>query len=568
MQPVGPEIRGNQTTNGFQGHYYSPRQSVAADQLGNFVVVWTSDHGGTADVWGRRFKSTGVPLGDEFQINTFTVDAQASPVIAMSPKGDFVIAWQSNLQDGDNYGVFAQRYVADGTRRGGEFQVNQTTRFVQSEQSIAIDSQGCIVIAWQSYVDDGYTNYQGEIYARRYDASGQPLGGEFHVNANLNGRQHSPQVAMDGSGNAVIVWGSLNKNGNGFDVCCRRFDVTNQPLSPEIGVITSMPIDANSVSVAMDSVGHFVVSWTTGNVDPPRSQGVFFQVFNSQMIPIGTVQSVGNPTNCRQDYTSVAMDEKGEFVITWTGFGQDPDGSEGVYAQRYSAGGIALANPFRLNTFTDGGQRYSSACMIAGGDLLATWTSDEQDPDRSSGVYLQRFKNPSTSTHLSTNLDGKTASLPLDLKLQPPAADSEFIDPERRTKKSVSHNPRDSLRATDWNLVRDGIDVSNQIAGIAWNLDPARDLPSLAFSVPTQVGNSGLDGCRSVTFTPNGDKLLVGSRRGWVYVWDTENWRQIDSWQAHSDWVIGLVVDARGDKVYTASSSGDVKQWQLTNHVL
>jgi hypothetical protein len=44
-------------------------------------------------------------------VNTFTDDTQFLPQIAMNGRGDFVIAWTSDSQDGDVFGVFAQRYT-------------------------------------------------------------------------------------------------------------------------------------------------------------------------------------------------------------------------------------------------------------------------------------------------------------------------------------------------------------------------------------------------------------------------------------------------------------------------
>ena len=49
-----------------------------------------------------------VPTGPEFRANTFTSNTQAFPAVAVSAAGDFVVAWQSDLQDGDGYGQIAQ----------------------------------------------------------------------------------------------------------------------------------------------------------------------------------------------------------------------------------------------------------------------------------------------------------------------------------------------------------------------------------------------------------------------------------------------------------------------------
>src|SRR5260370_28342098 len=68
-----------------------------------------------------------MPVGGEFQVNTTTQDDQMAPSIAMTADGTFVISWQSHNQDGNGWGVYAQRYSNGGLAKGGEFLVKTTT---------------------------------------------------------------------------------------------------------------------------------------------------------------------------------------------------------------------------------------------------------------------------------------------------------------------------------------------------------------------------------------------------------------------------------------------------------
>src|SRR5262249_18344584 len=54
---------------------------------------------------------------------------------------------------------------------------------------------------------------------------------------------------------------------------------------------------------------------------------------------------------------AVAMDAAGDYVVTWSSYGQDGSGW-GVYAQRYDVNGKALGGEFRVNTTTLGDQEY------------------------------------------------------------------------------------------------------------------------------------------------------------------------------------------------------------------
>src|SRR4051812_24139351 len=109
----------------------------------------------------RRLMLTAAPIGPEFGVNTFTSFTQNSPAMAVDGDGDFVVAWQSTNQDGDGYGIYAQRYSAAGQalprptgvpagQGAGEFRVNTATAQVQKQPSVAIDAGGDFVIAWQS----------------------------------------------------------------------------------------------------------------------------------------------------------------------------------------------------------------------------------------------------------------------------------------------------------------------------------------------------------------------------------------------------------------------------------
>src|SRR5438477_85273 len=68
------------------------------------------------------------------------------------------------------------------------------------------------------------------------------------------------------------------------------------------------------------------------------------------------------------------MDSLGNFVVSWTSAGQDGSGA-GIYAQRYDSSSSAQGSEFRVNTTTSGDQLDSSVAMDAGGNAFVTWSS-------------------------------------------------------------------------------------------------------------------------------------------------------------------------------------------------
>ncbi|HEV8267259.1 MAG TPA: hypothetical protein VGR00_03460, partial [Thermoanaerobaculia bacterium] len=61
-------------------------------------------------IYLRRFDKAGTPLGGEVRVNAYTTGDQSAPVISSGDTGEFVVAWESDGQDGDGFGVFAQRF--------------------------------------------------------------------------------------------------------------------------------------------------------------------------------------------------------------------------------------------------------------------------------------------------------------------------------------------------------------------------------------------------------------------------------------------------------------------------
>ena len=135
------------------------------------------------------------------------------------------MAWESP-QDGSGLGIFGQRYKNDGTKNGGEFQVNTYTTNDQRNPSVAIDGNGNFVVVWDSLGQDG--SLQG-IYAQRYNSDGTTRGAEFRVNTYTTSTQSSPSVAMDGTGAFVVVWQSFGQDGDEYGVFGQRFNIVDCP---------------------------------------------------------------------------------------------------------------------------------------------------------------------------------------------------------------------------------------------------------------------------------------------------------------------------------------------------
>jgi hypothetical protein len=380
--PAGGEFRVNTLTPGPQD---AARPAMEPD--GDFVVVWQSDaqNGFGYKVFGQRFAASGAPRGGEFRINVYTTGHQVRPAVAVGSRGDFVVVWESP-QDGSLTGIEGRRYDTAGNPIGGEFLVNTVTAATQSMARVGRASDGRFVVSWTGFYADGNGN---GIAARRFAASGSPIGAEFVVNTYTTGNQGPVDVAVEANGNFVAVWEDANnRDGSYSAIFGQRYDASGIRLGSEFRVNTYTTGFQMDPSVSVSPAGGFVVVWSSPG--DGSGYGMFARRFDASGNAVGNDFAVNAyTTNWQTGFVGqVAHDARGNFVVTWDSAG-DGDGY-GTWAQRFSASGIRRGLEFRVNTFTTFSQIRPSVASDAVGNFVVAWTSIGQDGS-DYGAFAQRF---------------------------------------------------------------------------------------------------------------------------------------------------------------------------------
>jgi hypothetical protein len=431
----------------FQVNSYTPgnqfNPAVDASPDGRFVIAWESDNhqdGQGTGVFARRFSSTGAAQGTEFPVNLTTAAEQRSPRVAMADDGRFVIAWRSQFQDGPDYGVFARRFDAGGAAQGLEIAVNSHTVDHQTLPAVVMDAAGNFLVVWESVLQDGF---QSGIFARSFDASGLAQVSEFQVNgytaSNQSGaalaahdvgwivawtdnvrdgsadgvfaqrllavptkvtftlgpelqvsgftadRQQNPDVAADGDGDFVLVWQDEAAEPDG-DIRGRRFSSAGAALASEFLVNHFTPNGQTFPNVGASPSGSFVVVW-----DSVPSLGAFSTVSAKRFNSAGAAQAIEFQVNVytasNSSQSDVAMDASGRFVVVWM---STRYGSADIIARRHDAAGNPQAVEFVVNAYTLGYQSAPAVASDNAGGFLVAWASNGQD-GASGGVFARRF---------------------------------------------------------------------------------------------------------------------------------------------------------------------------------
>jgi hypothetical protein len=371
-----------------------------------------------------------IPAGSEFQVNTYTTGSQRDPDVCVDADGDFVVVWDGFevgvrgrrfdaagnplagefivsewpvsrahiacrpdggfvVTWGDGADVFARRYDTSGSPIGLPFMVNDFTTGSQGEPTVAVNASGEFVVVWTDY--DGRDGSGYGVFGRRFDGSGAPVGADFQVNTYTTGYQEKPQVDIASTGEFVVVWKNTYRSPPSFyPVTGQRFDATGSPAGSEFVVNSATSDLSRGILDVSLTPGGFVVAWPA--YDPDLSQKVIFgRRFDTSGTPVAAEFRV-DASDRYPEYASVDSDANGRFVVAWTDYLYGGESNYGAWGRAFDADETPNGDPFLVNTETSGNQGIlgPGVAVAPDGNFVIVWDSEDQDGD-GDGVFGQRF---------------------------------------------------------------------------------------------------------------------------------------------------------------------------------
>ncbi len=376
FNPVGDVIHVNQFIGGDQ-----QRPKVAMLQDGGAAVVWQSGRSGAQNIFVRFLTSSGGFAGNEVLVNNAALSAKnryetnltfirnnkartrrqvinekiqsrqefnANPSVAVLNDGSTVVAYASsrvyttntfgmsetlrwddkrqmiftnrtrvavNIKTASMQDVYVQRLSSAGEKLGGEFRANQFAQFNQRDAAIAALDNGNFVIAWAS--EQQRTNSPVDIYARVFDALGNPLGDEFCVSPS-GGPSGAPTVAGTPGGGFTIAWAQRGAvRANGMDVFARTYSGSGAATSDAFPVNTFTYGDQFVPSIVSLGSQQLIV-WSSMGQDGSW-EGVYARAFNGASA-VGDEFRVNLWTPWSQMHPQIASDHAGRALIVWAGY--------------------------------------------------------------------------------------------------------------------------------------------------------------------------------------------------------------------------------------------------------
>jgi Bacterial Ig domain/Dockerin type I domain len=378
--------------------------SVAMDANGDYVVAWNNQvHLGPNylyDVEARVYNSAGMPQTGEIVVAQTTGDTR--PSVAMDPNGDFVVAYQVLNTTTYLYGISARRFNLAGAPQGSSVVLNNGSSDSASGSlpKVAIDSAGDFTIAYQ-----GYDSNSHGVFAQQFNSSGTAQGSIFRVNTPQADNQGAPSIAMDSAGDFVIAWedgGPLNGNpGQTAGVYAQRYNSSGVAQGGNTAISTAA--GSANPSVAMEPTGQYVIAWQFTQTG--TSPGIEAQRFDANGNALTGVVPLSSSETYDQGSPTVAIDSEGDFVVAWESYGQGGAASSlaTILAQRVNSGGTLIGpTQFLPSTRSGDSQTAPEVASNPEGNAIFVWQSKPSSTSGSQNVFSRLYNHVNDAPTINT----------------------------------------------------------------------------------------------------------------------------------------------------------------------
>jgi Ca2+-binding RTX toxin-like protein len=293
---------------------YDP--AIAALDDGGYVVTWAKDGENTA-IYAQRFGADGEAISPANPVNTNLYPSLREPTVVKLADGGYLLTWKSSDTSSR---ISVQRFDSNDLPVFGEVQIGGGGNLSSPSVTALVD--GGYVVAWASYGYGPWVSYEqggagANVYIRRFDANGSPVGPETRVNVATAGEQDSPALTAFADGGYALTWSGYSVYGVQADIYVQRFDSSGSAVGAEVRINTTTAGYQRDPVIATLADGGYVVAWASSGQDG-RGSGVYAQLYNGDGLVIGAEKRINTTTTGDQFDPVIAALPDGGFVVVWT----------------------------------------------------------------------------------------------------------------------------------------------------------------------------------------------------------------------------------------------------------
>lgn len=229
---------------------------------------------------------------------------------------------------------------------------------------IALDAVGNAIAVWQQ--PDGTTQ---SIWANRYEI-GKGWGTPQLLESDNAGNAQLPQVAVDGAGNALVVW--QQSDGSRNNIWANRYQVETGWGTPQL-LETDNAGDAQSPKIALNGAGNAIAVWRQYDGSVGYIWANRYEVGKDW----GTPQLISNATGFLWSGPEIAADAAGNALVVWSQQAV-PNTALRVWQSSYSVGsGWETAQAIDTNNGYDA-HAPTVALNAAGNHAVVAWRQQDE----------------------------------------------------------------------------------------------------------------------------------------------------------------------------------------------
>lgn len=363
--------------------------SLARLANGQTAVAWPTVEAGTQQIKVQRYDDAGTIVGLPVRIDapsepvvlTPNADAQTASVAA-TPTG-YVVSWCSYRDRSvdasgrplPGWDAYMRSFDFAGTALGAVIQVNTGPTHNCPIVSVVPLVNGNLGVAYRSYVDPFFPGpIAGDCLVRSFDGSGHgstpiPIGNSVTCTA----------TALPDSGFAVVYdfWAPAP-----HQVYFRRFDANGLPIGGQVLVdgggtsVTANSVNAEQPDIATMPDGNLAIAWVSNSA-------VVAQTFTPSGVPAADrFQIVASGAAPR-----IAATSDGAVALAWAQFQTD---TRELWSQSFSATGAMRDQPTRLSSFARAAVPYPGSDNAASNDGHSITGWEEPTSGGGFNVYISR----------------------------------------------------------------------------------------------------------------------------------------------------------------------------------
>jgi hypothetical protein len=370
--------------------YSNPAVTALAD--GGYVVAWVSQNpeGGDAGafaVLAQRFDAAGYKVGPELVLNEPLPLDWIAPRIQLdgTPDGGFVAAWTSELPpqhsgSHDFYGadVYMRRFDPNGTPMGDPTLVNDAALTgvgsANADLHVVALATGGVLVSW--------IRSSASPTLQVYDAAGNPVGGALEPPVG-----YADEFLADASGGFYAVR-SRSADAENYWIEYQHFGGSGEALGEPVFALPLVGLQFNSpVTATVLADGDLLIA--RASIDVPA--GALYlsllrhdETTGADEVTVMPLPHIGDVVyEGVIDFQAVALDDGG-FVVSWTEMGSYYRAPQ-IVAQRFDATAQPVGEPVGVkDSVPEAFVRDYDIAAAGDGGFIVTWETDF-------GTYIERF---------------------------------------------------------------------------------------------------------------------------------------------------------------------------------